>query len=166
MEDSSECELGSWERLGVGSLSRNLPCLTCCFMSPHSPCPHHLFFPVRWVRKWLRRAPDSPRTRSSPSTSAYIAARRSPSSIPNARSWTASTASVKVAASTRRKRRTGSAAPARRPGEWSVLPPAPGLGVGLCLWLRVPPSRSALRRWGRGSLPTALPPSPWQSAPR
>lgn len=72
---------------------------------------------VRWVRRRVRRAPDSPRTRGFPSTSAYIAARHSPSSIPNARLWTGNTASVRVAASTRRRKRTGSVVPARRP-DW------------------------------------------------
>lgn len=78
----------------------------------------------RWVRKQLRRAPDSPRTRSFLNTSAYIAAHHSPSSIPNARLWIGNTASVRAAASTRRKKRTGSAVPARRP-DWKGGPSRP-----------------------------------------
>lgn len=113
---------------------------------------------VRWVKKRLRRVPDSPRTRSFQSTSAYIAARHSPSSTPNVRSWIGNTASVKVAASTRRKKRTGSAVPARRPdwkggprlphgksegglsSEWATSGPGLTASWPTCLWASYPAS--------------------------
>lgn len=143
------------------------------FLEHTAPSSHVLFhgwFPVRWVRKRVRRVPDSPRTRSFPSTSSYVAAHHSPSSTPNVRSWIGNTASVEVAASTRRRKRTGSAVPAKRPGKWSALPtqhlswmlasclsaPRPPfllysvmLGLGLCklLFSRSPDRQLPSRLW-------------------